>query len=238
MSRRTRRTPDSPPAITAGQPWSASCRCAVSILLLFHLAAIVIAPLTKPPPSSELAYRLSRWVEPYLSAMYLFHGYRFFAPNPGPGHLVRCEVYAREGDQLIHDETFPDRDNQWPRLLYHRYFMVSERLWTEANSLPPPPAGFQSRRQQDEYERYLATERRELATFASAIAMHQQRRHNGGLVRVHVQEHVIPPPQAVADGLRLDAPELYRQRLLGELSSDGRWTSSENEHEPGTFSLP
>jgi hypothetical protein len=49
--------------------------------------------------------------------MYLDHGYFFFAPNPGPSHLVGIR------DQSV---LFPDRKEQWPRLLYHRYFMLSE----------------------------------------------------------------------------------------------------------------
>ena len=238
MSERTCRTTAPQVTNTVQHLWSVSCRSVVSVLLLLHLSAVVIAPCTKPPPRSELAYRLSSWVEPYLSAMYLFHGYRFFCPNPGPGHLVRCEVYTKDGSQLIHEGTFPDRDVQWPRLHYHRYFMIAERLWAEATPLPPPPRGFESRQQQESYEQYLLVERQELETFASAIARYQQRLHKGGLVRIYVQEHVIPPPQVVADGLRLDARELYQERFLGEISNAGQWTSAEKHDESSHFRLP
>ncbi|NIO41435.1 MAG: hypothetical protein GTO41_15415, partial [Burkholderiales bacterium] len=68
--------------------------------------------------------------------MFLDHGYRFFAPEPGPGHLVRYEVTTSDGAGAA--GQFPDRDRIWPRLLYHRWFMLSETAFAASSSLPSP----------------------------------------------------------------------------------------------------
>jgi hypothetical protein len=58
-------------------------------------------------------------IRPYSQWLYMDHGYFFFAPNPGPGHLVQYQVGSET-------RTFPDKAKHWPRLLYHRHFMLSE----------------------------------------------------------------------------------------------------------------
>lgn len=90
-------------------------------LVLFHLLAVVAEPLFFYSRSDVQAgpefLALRRGLGPYVDWMYLDHGYFFFAPNPGPSHLVGIR------DRSV---VFPDRKEQWPRLLYHRYFMLSE----------------------------------------------------------------------------------------------------------------
>ena len=90
-------------------------------LVIFHLLAVVAEPLFFYSRSEVQAgpefLALRRGLGPYVDWMYLDHGYFFFAPNPGPSHLVGIR------DQSV---VFPDRKEQWPRLLYHRYFMLSE----------------------------------------------------------------------------------------------------------------
>jgi hypothetical protein len=90
-------------------------------LAVFHLLAVVAEPLFFYSRSDVQAgpefLALRRGLGPYVDWMYLDHGYFFFAPNPGPSHLVGIR------DQSV---VFPDRKEQWPRLLYHRYFMLSE----------------------------------------------------------------------------------------------------------------
>ena len=61
----------------------------------------------------------------------LANGYRFFAPEPGPSHLIRYEVTLPDGTRK--EGFFPDRAHHQPRLLYHRYFMLSEFVNTLDN---------------------------------------------------------------------------------------------------------
>ena len=69
-------------------------------------------------------------MRPYSQWLYINHGYFFFAPNPGPGHLIRCSFSSEKKDvptvKSSNILTLPDRNEHWPRLLYHRYFMLSE----------------------------------------------------------------------------------------------------------------
>ena len=226
------------PAVPHGNHWSVGRRWTVSILIALHLMAVVAAPCATPPPSSRLAFSIASIVEPYLSAMYLYHGYRFFAPNPGPSHLVRYEVMSSDGKTVAIADRFPNLRNQWPRLLYHRYFMVSERVWSQANVIPPPPQGFQNQQQHKEYLEYRNTEHARLNATASAIARHLQGLHGGSDVKLYAQEHLIPPWMEVAQGLKIDASHLYENRYLGKLTRDGIWQWPERENDLGTVSQP
>jgi hypothetical protein len=75
--------------------------------------------------------------------MFLDHGYFFFAPNPGPGHLLRVMAddeplptpKDRFGVNPHEGLLFPDRNRHKPRLLYHRYLMFADFI----NSRFAPP---------------------------------------------------------------------------------------------------
>ena len=74
---------------------------------------------------------LGETMKPYSQWLYMNHGYFFFAPNPGPGHLIQCSLSSRSVTEPSENESIqtlflPDRNEHWPRLLYHRYFMLSE----------------------------------------------------------------------------------------------------------------
>lgn len=103
-------------------------------LVFVHLLAVLAEPLfffsRSDFQSGPEFYGLRRWLAPYVDWMYLDHGYFFFAPNPGPSHLVALQESSSSlttSKSLKSDAfLFPDRKEQWPRLLYHRYFMLSE----------------------------------------------------------------------------------------------------------------
>jgi len=102
--------------------------------VLLHLLAVLAEPLTffsrSDFQSGPEFFGLRRTFAPYVEWMYLDHGYFFFAPNPGPNHLVAVQEKRPEPNttQRINSDAvvFPDRKTHWPRLLYHRYFMLSE----------------------------------------------------------------------------------------------------------------
>jgi hypothetical protein len=97
----------------------------VSCLLTVHLIGIFVAPASVPP-ASPLAQGTWKILSPYLQATNLNHGYHFFAPEPGSSSLI--EFVGTKGDgQLLHG-VIPDKQTMRPRLLYHRYFMLTEYL--------------------------------------------------------------------------------------------------------------
>jgi hypothetical protein len=62
----------------------------------------------------------------YLDALYLNQGHSFFAPDVGPGHLIRYELYD-QGGRVIEQSELPSRKEHWPRLRYHRHFMLADQ---------------------------------------------------------------------------------------------------------------
>lgn len=180
-----------PPEPQPADAWSPGRRRAVTALLLLHLTALMIAPLAVPP-TSPLFLTVRTWVRPYVEAAFLDHGYKFFAPEPGPSHLIRYVVTRSDGTRR--EGLFPSRDEHRPRLFYHRHFMLSEFV----NSLAP--TGEDSPLSQ---------------AYARSYAQHLLAVHEGAEVKLYLRRHELPSAEAVAEGMRLDDARLYRERALG-----------------------
>lgn len=197
------RAPGAPPA---GCRWSGRARAAASLLVVLHLVAVLVGPMSVS--RSVLAGAWGTFFVPYLQAAYLDHGYKFFAPDPGPSHLVRYELEFADGRRRA--GLFPNRQTQWPRLLYHRHFMLSEFV----NSLPRDP----------EWDPRLSWERQPLSAaekaYVRSYAAHLLKEHGARRVTLELVEHAIPFPQDVLDGMPLDHPSLYRTRPLGSYEGE------------------
>jgi len=96
----------------------------LNLMIVFHLFAIIAAPVSVSP-SSGVEQGLWETLSPYVQLFYLNNGYHFFAPNPEGSNSVRYIVEKDDG--TIVEGKFPNKQI-WPRLLYHRYFMLSETL--------------------------------------------------------------------------------------------------------------
>jgi len=170
--------------------WRPVVRLLASLLLFFHVTALVVGPAAVPP-SSLLLQRIWEFYRPYLEAAYLNHGYQFFAPAPGPSHLVRYVVEMPDGSRR--EGIFPNLKKEQPRLLYHRYFMLSERL----GSVPP-----------DAQVPWIESYKR-------SYAEHLLDQYGGVRVTLYLRRHLLPFPEQVLEGMKLDDPRLYEERLLG-----------------------
>jgi hypothetical protein len=170
-----------PPA----SPWTAPRRAVASLAILVYLAAVVLAPLAAPPPASELAGRLIQPFRPLIGLLHLGHGYRFFAPDPGPGHSIRWTIEMPDGSSR--SGSIPDRDGDHPRLLYHRRFMISEKI---AALVPPDDAP----------EAVRQDARREWLPLVKGVAGQLLARHGGTQVTLEMVEHYLPTPEEVIRG--------------------------------------
>jgi len=223
-----------PPTDRPGQnkqeaaPLKPALKLLISGLLIFHLTAVFWAPFAFAcnvgGSTSPLADPIGRWLHPYMAALYLDHGYFFFAPNPGPSHLVRYKVEFADGRQPVVG-TFPDLKTQQPRLLYHRHFMLAEALhnrFTPPDAPPeptPPPltasaidkARFRSQR--EAYTRELAAwrhQRRQYEALWQAFEQHLLSGHGGSMVTLTRVEHRLPAPYEVTlGGRKLDAADSF-----------------------------
>lgn len=214
-----------PPSATI----SPAARVAISVLLVLHLLAVFIAPFSFASrvgsASSPFADGLMVVFRPYADALFLNHGYFFFAPNPGETHLVRYRLEFDDNREPV-EGTFPNLQEQWPRLLYHRHFMMSESLHSSFVPAQPPPepsppaaeaAPEEQRRYQQlkvdyaEQLRYWRHRREQYESLRDSLATHLKTAHQAQRVTLTRVEHRnLFPNEVSQQGKRLDAADTYR----------------------------
>jgi hypothetical protein len=150
-----------------------------------------------PPQASELVAACAGVFRPYVEGMSLANGYRFFAPEPGPSHIVRYELTFDDGS--TREGFFPSREANKPRLLYHRYFMMSEFLNTLENSGAP---------------------RERLDKYIHSFAQHLMHAEGAKSVRLYLRRHWVPRMEEVRAGRRLSDSVLYVEHPLGTFERD------------------
>lgn len=217
MTTSTRRKDEQTVAQEADGPiLSAGRRRLFSVLLFLHVAAIFIAPFTiatSPDPGfapgSPFARVLMLTFQPYIDALFLDHGYAFFAPNPGPPHLFKARLEFADG-RPVEELTYPDLKRHWPRLLYHRHFMLSERLYDGFRPPIAPPQMSEDpaqlvawREARGNYERYYQS-------LHAAYTRHLRERYGAERVSlIRIEHRLLYPDEVIAERRRIDAPELY-----------------------------
>lgn len=160
--------------------------------LIYHILAICLPPLTVPP-TSLLLRSVSEVFRPYLQALYLHHGFHYFAPEPGESSLVAFTVEREDGATV--NGIMPHR-RIWPRQLYHRHFMLTESLSFVPDHL-----------REQWYESY-----------ARCLA----RQYNGREVQLARVIHYLASPEMVLDGMTLDHPDRYERIDLGVYQRDAK----------------
>jgi len=211
-----RRDGPSPAVLPEGGP-APFKRWLLSLFVVAHFAIVCAAPLAvhvqgfgprlspprqgPPPPPNEritmpAVFRFAEFIQPYLDGLYLNHGYSFFAPEPGPSFVLKYEVTPAEGEPIV--GRLPDLDEHWPRLLYHRYFMIASQnadlvrqgqAQAAAQGSDSPPRGTD--------------------TFGHAVARHISRLHGDAPVALTLYVHRLLWPAEVRSGKRLEADDTY-----------------------------
>jgi len=177
---------------------------------------------------SPLIGSLIRPFRGYGQFFHLDRGYAFFAPDPGPSHLIQAAVTQPDGSLV--ETMYPDREQQWPRLLYHRHFMLSEYLhevyWPPgppdnvAESDPPAALLWQQRRGRYEYVR-------------KSMVDHLRHVHGGRQVGIRRIEHGLPPlQQYVREPIELRDPRLYSVLLDQPIFDDEIAPAEDSEEIP------
>lgn len=159
----------------------------VSVGLALHLAAIFSAPASVSP-SSQLAQQSWELFRPWLQVLFLNHGYHYFAPEPSHSTLISYTLHYPGGKE--EHGRFPHREI-WPRLLYHRHFMLTEFLNFAPQAGPDQPPWIET------YARHLG------------------RRYGAERVTLRRQLHYLPTMDAVRNGVTLTNPESYAEQPLG-----------------------
>lgn len=191
------------------KPPSVAVRAIASVFIAYHVSAIIVAPWSASP-SSSLAQTAAIPFQPYLQLGYLNHGYHFFAPEPGPSHLVRYELEMPDGS--VKKGTFPDKNEHQPRLFYHRHFMLTEFLM----QFPPDEKSMRQWEKQPDWRLQQVTEGQRV--LATGYADHLLHKHDAKRVKLYLVRHDFPSPMDVEAGMKLDDPQLYREKLLGSFT--------------------
>jgi hypothetical protein len=176
-----------PPALArkAGGTRRRLIRWAVNFWLVYHLAAIIVAPASVSP-SSDLIRSAWSLFQPYLELLYLNHGYHFFAPEPGESTLI--SFAAERPDGTVVRGRIPNFQIA-PRLLYHRHFMLTEHTRDAPEELKQEWLG--------------------------SYAEHVCRKYGATRVTLTGQIHILPTMEMVRNGVRLDDPSSYQDEALG-----------------------
>jgi hypothetical protein len=171
---------------------STTTRLVLSGLIAFHLTAVFWAPFAfaanSTTDSSALARPVALALHPYLQAMFLDHGYFFFAPNPGPSYLVRYQVEFADGREPV-TGVFPDLKTQQPRLFYHRHFMMAVELTNRFAPPEPPPEPTPAPLTASAAEKAAA--RRERATYARRHEAWQHQRRQYEALKSAFEQHLL-----------------------------------------------
>ncbi len=168
-------------------------RLLLSVLIVGHLCAVFLPPLAfqtrGPLGQSPSVASLIRPLESYEQFLYIDRGYAFFAPDPGPSHLIQVAISSPgEGESGFREVMIPDRNDQWPRLLYHRHFMLTEFLYEIYQ--PPLPAELADL-PGDEAEEWRGARSR-YEHFRQSMVEHLRHKHADSEVAIRRIEHLIP----------------------------------------------
>jgi hypothetical protein len=151
--------------------------------------AEVVGPPAAGDPPPDVRPLLLRWMGPYLDQLFMGGGYNFFSPDPGACLIIRYVVDMPDGSQVR--GQIPDLDTQWPRLRYHRYFMIS----SQANRFRPE------------------------ANNGHPIALYLLKKHGGRRVRLDLLVHFLLTPEEVIAGKDPNGADQYQMITPYELNA-------------------
>jgi hypothetical protein len=165
-------------------------RWCINVWVVLHFSAILAAAGNIGPTPG---YVMAVWdlFHPYLEALFLNHGYAFFAPEPSPSTLM--DFTATRPDGSIVEGRLPDPGIR-PGLLYQRTLLLTEHIGVLPDEL-----------REDWYRSY---------------AHHLCRKFGASKVHLTLLTHFPLPMEMVRNGSRLDAPFSYDTIDLGDFSCD------------------
>jgi hypothetical protein len=152
--------------------WPAWARRVVSIVLAFHLAAMLAVALSGMP-ASPLEREIAGLFVPYVELTGLGHLHRYYAPAPPPTPIVTAEVRFADGRPPL-TVRIPDRAVR-PRLRYQRQLALAYHLYNDYQQASHHPDGPHPSR------------------WGASYARHLRAIHPGSAgVTIRAQQHLVP----------------------------------------------
>ena len=171
---------------------------ALNLWLAVHVYCVASAPLTMEPHSDTLS-AIAEPAQPYNQALFLNHGYHYFAPDVGSSTIIEYRIPRPEDVDIT--GRFP-HPGIGPRLLYHRYFML-------ADNFRAFPEEFQ-------------------ADIMSAYARHFAEQHDSEVIQLKITEHAPAAAARIVAGGTLSDADSFRVAGEGTWTfpknADPQWT--------------
>jgi hypothetical protein len=201
-----------PPLAPVHSPWGAGRRGLVSLLVALHMAAVYFGPLAVPP-SSDVAVAGRAVLRPYIDATYLDNGYRFFN-EPGPSHRMRYLLEFDDGRAALAG-YFPDKQAHWPRLRYHRHFMLTEFHAAHGFPADPPPDAQPGTPAYAEWRKLRETAGKLGDVYLESYARHLLAESGAQRLTLWGVERELPSMEDVRSGVPVTDARYLREVLLG-----------------------
>jgi hypothetical protein len=187
--------------------WPVWARATVSLVILFHLLA-VLAGVLGVPPSSNLERTIAGLFTPYYDVMDLGYSYRYYS-EPPPTPVVTATLHFGEGRA---EETvrLPGRNVAGPRLRHQRQLALANALFMDVQQAKQSTGDASKSRLARAYARHLCLTR--------ALC------HS---VSIHVQLHLIPDMEEAREASGAQGLDLYAESLfttpewIGDFPCDG-----------------
>jgi hypothetical protein len=190
--------------------WPAWARTTVSLVILFHITAVLTGVLGVPP-SSHLEQSIAGLFTPYYDAVDLGYSYRYYS-EPPPTPVVTATLHFGEGRA---EETvrLPGRTVAGPRLRHQRQLALANALFMDVQEAKQKTGDASKSRLAHAYARHLCLTRGDCRS-----------------VSIHVQLHLIPDMEEArevsrssgAPGYDLFAESLFTTpEWIGDYPCDG-----------------
>jgi hypothetical protein len=187
--------------------WPVWGRTTVSLIILFHILA-VLAGVLGVPPSSNLERTIAGFFTPYYDFMDLGYSYRYYS-EPPPTPVVTATLNFGEGRS---EETvrLPGRNVAGPRLRHQRQLALANALFMDVQQAKQSTGDASKSRLARAYARHLCLTR--------ALCRS---------VSIHVQLHLIPDMEEAREASGAQGLDLYAESLfttpewIGDFPCDG-----------------
>ena len=190
--------------------WPVWARTIVSLVIVFHILA-VLAGVLGVPPSSDLERTIAGLFTPYYDLIDLGYSYRYYS-EPPPTPVVTATLHFGEGRA---EETvrLPGRNVAGPRLRHQRQLALANALFMDVQEAKQSTGDASKSRLARAYARHLCLTRADCRS-----------------VSIHLQLHLIPDMEEVreagkasgAHGLDLYAESLFTTpEWIGDYPCDG-----------------
>ncbi len=187
----------SPSDVRGAGNWPGWAKGLVSLVLLYHIVAILAGALAANP-SSPLERSIAGLFAAYHQWIDQGYSYRYYAPEPGPTAIVTAQIRFGDGkpEKTI---RLPERGAR-PKLLYQRQLALANHLTEDVRIAHAMTGQGGQSRWARSYARHLAKE------FPGSTE-----------ISLFLQTHLIPDPERVrqelaapgATGVNLDDDEYF-----------------------------